>query len=173
MQHLQKKVSNSLLQTRLTSGVFAHKSCTTYSRYAQLVKDGTLTIGSPMNVVVPTGNFGNILAAYYAKGIGVPINKLICASNENDVLVDFFQTGTYNRLREFKLTSSPSMDILVSSNLERFVFELTGRSSKETNALMNFPKRKRKLLCSKYRYGSLQAILRKPCESRRDSSNDS
>ena len=104
--------------------------------YAQLVKDGTLTIGSPMNVVVPTGNFGNILAAYYAKGIGVPINKLICASNENDVLVDFFQTGTYNRLREFKLTSSPSMDILVSSNLERFVFELTGRSSQETNALM-------------------------------------
>ena len=104
--------------------------------YAQLVKDGTLKIGDPMNVVVPTGNFGNILAAYYAKGIGVPINKLICASNENDVLVDFFQTGTYNRLREFKLTSSPSMDILVSSNLERFVFELTGRSSKETNALM-------------------------------------
>lgn len=104
--------------------------------YAQLVKDGTLAIGDPMNVVVPTGNFGNILAAYYAKGIGVPINKLICASNENDVLVDFFQTGTYNRLREFKLTSSPSMDILVSSNLERFVFELTGRSSQETNALM-------------------------------------
>ena len=104
--------------------------------YAQLVKDGTLTIGSPMNVVVPTGNFGNILAAYYAKGIGVPINKLICASNENDVLVDFFQTGTYNRLREFKLTSSPSMDILVSSNLERFVFELTGRSAQKTNALM-------------------------------------
>ena len=85
--------------------------------YAHLVKDGTLAIGDPLNVVVPTGNFGNILAAYYAKGIGVPINKLICASNENDVLVDFFQTGTYNRLREFKLTSSPSMIFLFQVTL--------------------------------------------------------
>ena len=89
------------------------------------------------NVVVPTGNFGNILAAYYAKKIGVPINKLICASNANNVLTDFIRTGTYNRNREFYTTLSPSMDILISSNLERMLFELSGNNDTEISALQN------------------------------------
>lgn len=100
--------------------------------YAQLVKSGAIQAGDEMNVVVPTGNFGNILAGYYAKQMGVPIQKLICASNENDVLVDFFHTGTYNRMREFHITSSPSMDILVSSNLERLVFEMLEKDDQKT-----------------------------------------
>ena len=86
-------------------------------------------------MVVPTGNFGNILAAFYAKIMGVPIGKLICASNENKVLYDFFQTGDYDRNREFKLTSSPSMDILISSNLERLIYRIAG-SDPEKNAAM-------------------------------------
>lgn len=90
--------------------------------YATLVAKKKISCGEPMNVVVPTGNFGNILAAYYAKQLGVPIYKLICASNENKVLYDFFQTGTYDKKREFILTNSPSMDILVSSNLERLIY---------------------------------------------------
>ena len=89
--------------------------------YAKLLANEEISIGEKINIVVPTGNFGNILAAYYAKQMGVPIGKLICASNENKVLFDFFGTGTYDRNREFVLTSSPSMDILVSSNLERLI----------------------------------------------------
>lgn len=87
--------------------------------YATLVRQGKIQAGQEINVVVPTGNFGNILAAFYAKQMGLPVKKLICASNENKVLFDFFSTGTYNRKRDFILTSSPSMDILISSNLER------------------------------------------------------
>lgn len=99
------------------------------SAYSQLVADGKLAAGAPLDVCVPTGNFGNILAAYYAKRMGVPIDMLYCASNENRVLTDFINTGTYDISdREFILTSSPSMDILVSSNLERQLFELTGRN---------------------------------------------
>jgi len=86
--------------------------------YAQLVKTGEITAGEKVNFTVPTGNFGNILAAYYAKQIGLPVGKLICASNENNVLTDFFKTQVYDKKRSFKVTSSPSMDILVSSNLE-------------------------------------------------------
>lgn len=93
--------------------------------YAQLVKSGKLTVGQPLNVSVPTGNFGNILAAHYAKQLGVPLNTLICASNPNNVLTDFFTTGTYDRNRPFYVTSSPSMDILISSNLERLLYEIT------------------------------------------------
>ena len=89
------------------------------------------------NVVVPTGNFGNILAAYYAKKMGVPINKLICASNANNVLTDFINTGKYNRNRDFHTTISPSMDILISSNLERMLFELCGNNDKEVAALQD------------------------------------
>ena len=85
--------------------------------YAKLLENEELANGEELQVVVPTGNFGNILAAYYAKQMGVPIGKLICASNENKVLFDFFQTGTYDKNREFVLTTSPSMDILISSNL--------------------------------------------------------
>ncbi len=104
--------------------------------YANLYKNEEITEGEKINVVVPTGNFGNILAAYYAKSIGVPIDKLICASNDNKVLFDFFQTGVYNRNREFILTSSPSMDILISSNLERLIFQIAGRDAEQTLALM-------------------------------------
>ncbi len=100
------------------------------SSYAQLVAEGKLAAGEPLDVCVPTGNFGNILAAYYAKRMGTPIDMLYCASNENRVLTDFINTGTYDISdREFVLTPSPSMDILVSSNLERQLFELTGRNS--------------------------------------------
>lgn len=90
--------------------------------YAKLVQNEEIEDGTAINVTVPTGNFGNILAAYFAKQIGVPIKTLICASNENKVLFDFFKTGTYDRKREFVLTSSPSMDILISSNLERLIY---------------------------------------------------
>ena len=89
-----------------------------------------------MNVVVPTGNFGNILAAYYAKEMGVPVGKLICASNENKVLYDFFRTGSYDRNREFVLTTSPSMDILISSNLERLIYKIAGADDVKDAAFM-------------------------------------
>ncbi|MBQ8199444.1 MAG: threonine synthase [Lachnospiraceae bacterium] len=104
--------------------------------YATLVAQGKLTEGQAMNVVVPTGNFGNILAAYYAKNMGIPVGKLICASNDNKVLFDFFATGTYDKNREFILTSSPSMDILISSNLERLIYKVAGEDSAKNAALM-------------------------------------
>ncbi len=104
--------------------------------YANLYKNEEIAEGEKINVVVPTGNFGNILAAYYAKAMGVPINKLICASNDNKVLFDFFQTGIYNKNREFILTSSPSMDILISSNLERLIYQITGKDADKTLELM-------------------------------------
>ena len=104
--------------------------------YASLVRDGRIKDGQEINVVVPTGNFGNILAAYYAKQMGLPIHKLICASNENRVLYDFFRTGTYDRKREFILTNSPSMDILISSNLERLIYLSTGCDAAADAALM-------------------------------------
>ena len=104
--------------------------------YAQMLKNGTLKAGEPMNVVVPTGNFGNILAAFYAKQMGIPIGKFICASNENKVLFDFFQTGEYDRKREFVVTSSPSMDILISSNLERLIYRIAGNNAKQCAAFM-------------------------------------
>ena len=104
--------------------------------YATLVHDGKIKDGQEINVVVPTGNFGNILAAYYAKQMGLPIHKLICASNENRVLYDFFRTGTYNRKRDFILTTSPSMDILISSNLERLIYRLTGEDAEKCAELM-------------------------------------
>ena len=103
---------------------------------ARLYKKGALKEGGTVNAVVPTGNFGNILAAYYAKRMGLPLGRLICASNENRVLYDFFRTGCYDRNREFILTSSPSMDILISSNLQRLIYELGGRDSGKAAALM-------------------------------------
>ncbi len=96
------------------------------SAYADLLKNDRITCGEPINVVVPTGNFGNILAAYYAKKMGIPIGKLICASNANNVLTEFIKTGVYNRNRPFFTTISPSMDILISSNLERLLYDLSG-----------------------------------------------
>ena len=103
--------------------------------YAKMYANGEVAKGEKINVVVPTGNFGNILAAYYAKNMGVPIDKLICASNENNVLTDFLTTGTYTATREFFKTTSPSMDILVSSNLERLLYHVTG-SDAEVAGLM-------------------------------------
>ena len=104
--------------------------------YTKLLANGEIKDGEKINVVVPTGNFGNILAAYYAKNLGVPIAKLICASNDNKVLYDFFQTGTYDKNREFVLTTSPSMDILISSNLERLIYLICGEDSEKTKELM-------------------------------------
>lgn len=98
------------------------------SAYAELVKDGEIKSGEKINIVVPTGNFGNILAGYYAKHMGIPVNKLICASNINNVLTDFINTGIYDRNRQFYATVSPSMDILISSNLERLLYLLTDRN---------------------------------------------
>ncbi len=103
---------------------------------AQLLKEGKVAEGSLVNVVVPTGNFGNILAAFYAKNMGAPIGKLICASNENKVLYDFFRTGIYDKNREFMLTSSPSMDILISSNLERLIYWIAGKDAGKDRELM-------------------------------------
>ena len=104
--------------------------------YAKLLANEEITDGEEINVVVPTGNFGNILAAYYAKQMGVPIAKLVCASNENKVLFDFFETGIYDKNREFVLTTSPSMDILISSNLERLIYLICGEDSGKTKELM-------------------------------------
>ena len=104
--------------------------------YATLLREGKIADGEKMNVVVPTGNFGNILAAFYAKNMGLPIAKLICASNDNKVLYDFFRTGTYDRNREFMLTSSPSMDILISSNLERLIYRIAGNDADKNRELM-------------------------------------
>ncbi len=104
--------------------------------YGQMVKSGEIKAGDSINITVPTGNFGNILAAYYAKQMGLPAAKLICASNENRVLVDFFSTGVYNRNREFILTSSPSMDILISSNLERLIYKIAGEAADATAEFM-------------------------------------
>ena len=105
--------------------------------YAKLLQNEEIAEDEEINVVVPTGNFGNILAAYYAKNMGIPIAKLICASNENKVLYDFFQTGTYDRNREFVLTTSPSMDILISSNLERLIYRIAGNDADKNRELMS------------------------------------
>ena len=104
--------------------------------YAKLLAEGEIENGETIHVVVPTGNFGNILAAFFAKEMGVPIARLLCASNENKVLYDFFSTGSYNKNREFILTSSPSMDILISSNLERLIYKIAREDAKANQELM-------------------------------------
>lgn len=105
--------------------------------YTTLVKNEQIKDGDLINITVPTGNFGNILAAYYAKLIGLPVDRLICASNTNKVLFDFFTTGTYDKKREFTVTSSPSMDILISSNLERLIYRIAGNDAEKNSAMMN------------------------------------
>lgn len=105
--------------------------------YAKLLAEEKISEGELINVVVPTGNFGNILAAFYAKNMGLPIHKLICASNDNKVLYDFFRTGTYDRNREFILTASPSMDILISSNLERLIYRIAGNNAQKNEQFMS------------------------------------
>ncbi len=106
------------------------------SAYCDLLRDGSITMGQKVNFCVPTGNFGDILAAYYAMRMGLPVGKLICASNKNDVLTDFLRTGVYDRNRTFHTTMSPSMDILVSSNLERLLFDLSGENDAEVRGYM-------------------------------------
>ncbi|MCD2255833.1 threonine synthase [Lactobacillus sp. CC-MHH1034] len=115
--HIQFSSANSINIGRLVPQIVYY-----FNAYGQLVQNGTVKLGETVDFSVPTGNFGDILAGWYAKQLGLPINKLICASNANNVLTDFFTTGVYNRKRDFHLTSSPSMDILVSSNLERLLF---------------------------------------------------
>ena len=107
-----------------------------FSAYADMLASGEITLGEEINVVVPTGNFGNILASYYAKKMGLPIKKFICASNENNVLTDFIKTGVYDKTRQFHTTISPSMDILISSNLERFLYDISDGDDKLITDLM-------------------------------------
>ena len=107
-----------------------------FSAYADLLNAGAIALGDEVNFVVPTGNFGNILAGYYARSMGLPVKKLICASNSNNVLTDFLATGTYDKNRPFHTTMSPSMDILVSSNLERLLFALSGQNDQEVAGYM-------------------------------------
>jgi threonine synthase len=108
-----------------------------FSAYADLIKLNRIKAGDKINFVVPTGNFGNILAGFYAKLMGLPVNKFICASNDNNILTDFIRTGSYDKRREFVKTVSPSMDILISSNLERLLYELTEHDDKEVSQWMN------------------------------------
>ena len=131
-QHgMQFSSANSINIGRLTPQIVYY----VYA-YTRLLADGVIGAGDPVNFVVPTGNFGNILAAYYAKRMGLPVGKLICASNSNKVLFDFFTTGEYDRNRKFVLTSSPSMDILISSNLERLIYHISGDDAVKCAAFM-------------------------------------
>ncbi len=123
--------ANSINIGRLTPQIVYY-----YYAYLDLLKKGIIKEGDRINIAVPTGNFGNILAAYFAKEMGLPVNKLICASNENKVLYDFFSTDIYDRNRDFFVTTSPSMDILISSNLERLIYLITGRDAEKTSDLM-------------------------------------
>ena len=129
--HLAFSSANSINWGRLVPQIVYYVSA-----YCDMVENGSLKLGEEMNVVVPTGNFGNILAAYYAKRMGVPIGKLICASNSNNVLTDFLKTGTYDKNRNFYCTASPSMDILISSNLERLIYKIAGCDDAKNKELM-------------------------------------
>ena len=129
------------------------------SAYIDLVKNKALKDGEEFNVVVPTGNFGNILAAYYAKNMGIPIGKLICASNSNNVLTDFINTGIYDSRRDFYRTISPSMDILISSNLERLLFELCDREHQQIEKWMGNLKESGKYVLDDQSLIKLQANL--------------
>ena len=117
--------------------------------YVKLIEQGAIKSGEKINIVVPTGNFGNILAAYYAAKMGIPVEKFICASNKNKVLTDFIRTGVYDSDREFYVTSSPSMDILISSNLERLLYHLSGGDGEEVSALMQALEKEKKYEVSK------------------------
>ncbi len=141
--------------------------------YAKLLDNEEIQPGEQINVVVPTGNFGNILAAYYAKNMGVPIAKLICASNENKVLFDFFQTGVYDRKdREFKLTTSPSMDILISSNLERLIYQIAGCDDKKNAELMQALKSEGVYKKTGYVMDTHTAVAAHVCQEYQENSGD-
>ena len=130
-QNVALSSANSINWGRLVPQIIYY-----FSAYCDLLKNSEITCGEEINIVVPTGNFGNILAAFYAKQMGVPIKKLICASNVNNVLTDFINTGTYNKNRGFNLTISPSMDILISSNLERLLYHLSDENDVLVSDLM-------------------------------------
>jgi len=130
-QGFQLSSANSINWGRLAPQIVYY-----FSAYADMVRDGHLQLGQAVNFVVPTGNFGNILAGYYAKTMGLPIGKLICASNSNNVLTEFLQTGVYNRKRPFHKTVSPSMDILISSNLERLLYYITNGDTLQVKNFM-------------------------------------
>ncbi|MBG9982716.1 threonine synthase [Aerococcaceae bacterium DSM 111020] len=136
-QNKQFSSANSMNIGRLVPQVVYY-----FFAYAQLVKQGEIEPNDKVDFSVPTGNFGNILAAYYAKQLGLPIGNLICASNDNNVLTEFFETGIYNTNREFILTISPSMDILISSNFERLLYHALGDYTPALNAMMNHLKEK-------------------------------
>ncbi len=151
--HISLSSANSINWGRLLPQIVYY-----LSGYAMMVKAGRVAAGDPIDVCVPTGNFGNILAAWYAKRMGAPIERLICASNENRVLTDFINTGTYDISdREFVLTPSPSMDILVSSNLERQLFELSGRNAEAITTWMEELKSERRFRVDKDTFAKLRA----------------
>lgn len=129
--HFKLSSANSINWGRLVPQIVYY-----FSAYADLLQNDEIQVGDAINIVVPTGNFGNILAAYYAMKMGLPVAKFICASNENNVLTDFLSTGVYDKNRAFHTTISPSMDILISSNLERFLFDLTGGDDARISAWM-------------------------------------
>ena len=133
------------------------------SAYCDMVNMGEIELGDKINICVPTGNFGNILAAYYAKKMGLPVNKLICASNCNNILTDFMQTGVYDRNREFHTTISPSMDILISSNLERLLYDLSGCDDKVVGGLMNELKENGKYQVSEDIFGQIKELFWAGC----------
>ena len=139
-----------------------------FSAYCDLVRDGKIKLGDSVNVAVPTGNFGNILAAYYAKEMGLPIGKLICASNRNNVLADFMESGTYDRNRPFFATTSPSMDILISSNLERLLFHLMDEDDKAVAGLMESLKKDGRYTVSEEILSRLQKDFAGGCCSEED-----
>ena len=150
--HVTLSSANSINWGRLMPQIVYYLSA-----YAELVGKGKIQAGEPIDVCVPTGNFGNILAAWYARRMGAPIEKLLCASNENRVLTDFINTGTYDISdREFVLTPSPSMDILVSSNLERQLFELTGRNAVSVRTWMEDLREKRCFRVDRDTFGALR-----------------
>ncbi|MGN1123707.1 MAG: threonine synthase, partial [Eubacterium sp.] len=136
-----------------------------FSTYCDLVDMGKITAGDEINVVVPTGNFGNILAGYYAKKMGLPIKKLICASNSNNVLTDFLKTGTYNKNRDFYTTTSPSMDILISSNLERLLYHMSGEDDTLVSDLMKQLSQKGQYTVSDKLIADIQKIFDAGCTS--------
>ena len=141
--HLRFSSANSINWGRMVPQIVYY-----ISAYCDLVSQNKITLGDAINVVVPTGNFGNILACYYAKRMGLPVNKLICASNRNRILTDFFESGVYDCHRPFYTTTSPSMDILVSSNLERLLYHLSNENSDEIAALMAALKQDKKYTVS-------------------------
>ena len=134
-----------------------------FSTYCDLLEQKRIALGDEINVVVPTGNFGNILAAYYAKNMGLPIKKLICASNSNNVLTDFLKTGEYDKNRKFFTTTSPSMDILISSNLERLLYHMSGEDDTLVNELMNALSTDGKYKVSKTLIDSIQTVFDAGC----------